>query len=191
MDKAWETWMSGGESKCSLQETLPKCSQEILFLRDTGRGLWADTTQLNHTGVSVVIQLQQILHQTCAVQSLSCVQIHASPTLAWTAACQASLFFTISQSLLKLMSMELVCHPTISSSVIPFSSCLQSFPAFGSFLMSRLFTSRGQTIRASVSASVLPVNIKGWFLFGLTGLISLQSKGLSRGFSPDLGKDFL
>ena len=137
------------------------------------------------------MQPQQVLHQTCVVQSLSCVQIHASPTPAWTAACQASLFFIISQSLLKLMSMELVCHPTISSSVIPVSSCLQSFPAFGSFLMSQLFTSGGQTIRASVSASVLPMNIKGWFPFGLTGLISLQSKGLSRGFSPDLGKDFL
>ena len=64
------------------------------------------------------------------------------------------------------------CHPTISSSVVHFSSCLQSFPVSGSFLMSRLFISGGQSIGASASASVLPMNIQGWFLSGLTGLIS-------------------
>ena len=69
-------------------------------------------------------------------------------------------------------------NPTISSSVVPFSSCLQSFPASGFFPMSRLFTSGGQRIGASISASVLPMNIQGWFPLGLTGLISLQSKGL-------------
>ena len=73
------------------------------------------------------------------------------------------------------------CHPTILSSVIPFSSCLQSFPASGSFPMSQFFTSGGQSIGAS--ASVLSMNIQDWFLLGLTGLISLQSKGLSRVFS--------
>ena len=67
------------------------------------------------------------------------------------------------------------CHPTISSSVVPFSSCLQSFPASGSFLMSRLFSSGGQSIGASASASVLPMNIQNWFPLGLTGLISLHS----------------
>ena len=72
------------------------------------------------------------------------------------------------------------CHPAISSSVIPFSSCPQSFPASGSFPMSQLFASGGQGIGAS--ASVLPVNIQGWFPLGLTGLISLHSKGLSRVF---------
>ena len=71
------------------------------------------------------------------------------------------------------------CHPTISSSVIPFS-CLQSFPASGSFPMSQFFTSGGQSIGTSASASVLPMNIQGWFPLGLTGLISLLSKGLSR-----------
>ena len=65
------------------------------------------------------------------------------------------------------------CHPNISSSVIPFSSCLQSFPVSGSFLMNRLFTSDGQSIWASVSA--LPINIQDWFPLRLTGLISLQS----------------
>ena len=72
------------------------------------------------------------------------------------------------------------CHPTISSSVIPFSSCLQSFSASGSFPMSQLFLSGGQSIGTSASASVLPMNIQDLFPLGLTGLISLQSKGLSR-----------
>ena len=75
------------------------------------------------------------------------------------------------------------CHPTISSSVIPFSSCPQSFPASVSFPMSQLFASGGQSIGASASALVLPVNIQDWFSLGWTGWISLQSKGLSRGFS--------
>ena len=74
------------------------------------------------------------------------------------------------------------CHPTISSSVIPFSSCLQSFPASGSFLMSQLFASGGQSIGASASAPVLPMTIQDWFPLGWTGWISLQSKGLSRVF---------
>ena len=73
------------------------------------------------------------------------------------------------------------CHPTISSSVIPFSSCLQSFLASGSFPMSQFFASGGQSIGASASASVLPMNIQGWPPLGWTGWISLQSKGLSRG----------
>ena len=71
------------------------------------------------------------------------------------------------------------CHQTISSSVIPFSSCLQSFPALRSFPMSPLLASGGQSIGASASASVLPVNIQGWFSLVLTGLISLLSKALS------------
>ena len=75
------------------------------------------------------------------------------------------------------------CHPTISSSVVPFSSCLQSFPASGSFQMSQFFTSAGQSTGASASASVLPMNIQDWFPSGLTGLISLKSKRLSRAFS--------
>ena len=74
-------------------------------------------------------------------------------------------------------------HPTISSSVTTFSSCPQSFLALGSFPVSRLFTSGGQNIEASPSASILPMNIQGWFPLGLTGFISLQFKGLSRVFS--------
>ena len=74
-------------------------------------------------------------------------------------------------------------HPTISSSVMPFSSCLQSFPASGSFPMSQFFVSGGQSTGVSASASVLPMNIQDWFPLWWTGWISLQSKGLSRVFS--------
>ena len=75
------------------------------------------------------------------------------------------------------------CHPTISSYVIPFSSCLQFFLTLGSFQMSQFFTSGGQNIGVSASASVLPVNIQDWSPLGWTGWISLQSKGLSIVFS--------
>ena len=75
------------------------------------------------------------------------------------------------------------CHPTISSSVVPFSSCPQSFPVSGFIPMSQLFTSGGQSIGVSALTSVLPMNIQDWFPLGWTGWISLQSKGLSRVFS--------
>ena len=75
------------------------------------------------------------------------------------------------------------CHPAISSSVVPFSSCFQSFPASGSFQMSQFFASDSQSIGASAWASVLPMIIQDWFPLGWTGWISLQSKGLSRVFS--------
>ena len=91
----------------------------------------------------------------------------------WTAACQASLSFTISLSLLKLMSIELVMPSNHLILCFPFSSCLQSFPASGSFPESWLFTSGGQSIGASASASVFPMNIQGWFPLELTGLVSL------------------
>ena len=80
-------------------------------------------------------------------------------------------------------SLSLWCHSTISSSIVPFSSCPQSFPASGSFPMSQLFTSGGQNIGASASASVLPMKIQDWFPLGWTGWIFSQSKGLSRLFS--------
>jgi len=112
-------------------------------------------------------------------QFLSCVQLFAPP---WTAACQASLFFTISLSFLKPMSIESLmssCHLIL---VVSFFSCPQSLPASCSFPMSRLFASGGQSIGASASVSVLPMTIQGLSLLGLTGLISLLSKGLSRVF---------
>ena len=114
------------------------------------------------------------------VHSLSHVQLFAIPR---TAAYRASLTITII-SLVCSNSCPLSwwCHRTISSSFTPFSSCLQSFPASGSFPVSRLFTSGGQSIEASALASLLPMNIQGRFPLGLTGLISLLSKGLSRVF---------
>ena len=121
-----------------------------------------------------------LLYLFSSVRSLSHVQLFGIP---WTAACQTSLFITNSLSLLKFMSIESWCHPTISSSVTPLSSCLQSFPASRSFPVSQFFTSDGQSIGASASASVLSMNIQDWFPLGLTGLISMQSKGLSRVFS--------
>ena len=77
------------------------------------------------------------------------------------------------------------CHPTISSSVVPFSSCPQSFPPSGSFQMSQFFTSGDQRTGASASPLILPMNIQDWFPLGLTGWISLLSKGLSRAFSSN------
>ena len=113
-----------------------------------------------------------------SVQSLSCVWLFVTP---WAAEHQASLSITNFQSLLKLRFIESVMPSTISCSVIPFSSHLQSFPASGSFQMSQLFTSGGQSIGVSASASVFPM--KDWFPLGWTGWISLLSKGLSRVFS--------
>ena len=108
------------------------------------------------------------------VQLLNLVQLFVTP---WTVAHQTPLSSTMSQCLLKFM------HLAISSSIAPFSFCLQSFSASGSFPMSQLFASGRQSIGDSASASVLHLNILGWFFLGLTGLISLQSKGLSRVFS--------
>ena len=96
-----------------------------------------------------------------------------------TAACQSSLSFTISWSLFKFMSIELVMPSNHLVSLVSFSSCLQSFPASGSFPVSQLFTPGGQSIEVSSSASVLPMNIQGWFPLGLTSWISLQSKTLN------------
>ena len=120
------------------------------------------------------------LFQFSSVQSLSHVRLFATP---WTTACQASLFITNSRSSPNPCPSSRWCHPTISSFVIPFSSCLQSFPASGSFPMSQLFASGGQSIGVSVSASVLPMNTQDWSPLEWTGWISLQSKGLSRVFS--------
>ena len=114
-------------------------------------------------------------------QSLSPVQLFVTP---WTAAHQASLSITNSCSSLKLMRpLSWWYHPTISSSVISFSSHLQSFLASESFPMSQFFTSGGQSIGVSTSASVLPKNTQDWSPLDWTGWISLQLKGLSGVFS--------
>ena len=114
--------------------------------------------------------------QFSSVQSLSHVRLFATP---WTAACQASLSSTpgvYSNS----CPLSRWCHPTISSSVVCFSSHVQSFPASGSFQMSQFFTSGGQSIGVSASASVFPMNIQDWFPLWWSGWISLQSKRLWR-----------
>ena len=101
----------------------------------------------------------------------------------WTATHQASLSITDPRVCSNSCPLSQWCHPTVSCSVIPFSSHLQCFPASGSFPMSQFFASGSQSIGVSASASVFPMNIPDWFPLGLTGWISLQSRGLSRVFS--------
>ena len=115
-----------------------------------------------------------------SVQSLSHVLLFATP---WIAARQASLSITNSWSSLKLMSIESVMPSSCLILVVPFSSCLQSLPASGSFPMSQLFTWGGQSTGVAALASFLPKKPQGWSPSEWTGWISLQSKGLSRVFS--------
>ena len=116
-----------------------------------------------------------------SVQSLSHVQLFVTP---WIAACQASLSITNSRSSLGLTSSESVmCHPAISSSVVPFSSCTQSLPTSESFPMCQLFAWGVQSTGVLALASFLPKNTQDWSPLEWTGWISLQSKGLSRVFS--------
>ena len=121
-----------------------------------------------------------VLSPFSSVQWLSRVQLFATP---WTTARQASLSITTPGVYSNSCPLSQWYDPTVSSSVVPFSSCPQSFPASGSFQMSQLFASGGQSIGVSASASVLPMNIQDWSPLGWTGWISLQSKGLSRVFS--------
>ena len=118
--------------------------------------------------------------QFSSVQSLSHVQLFATP---WTAAHQASLYFTISQSLLKLMSIESVMPPNHLIICHPLFLLPSIFPSIRVFSNESPLTSGGQSIGVSASASVFPINIQNSFPLGLTGLIPLQSKGLSRVFS--------
>ena len=117
----------------------------------------------------------------CSVQFSGSVM--SNSVILWTATHQASLSITSSWSLLNSCPLSQWCHPTISSSVVPFFSHFQSFPASGSFPMNQLFTSGGQSNRVSASTSVLPVNTQDWSPLGWTDWISLQSKGLSWVFS--------
>ena len=126
----------------------------------------------------------------CQQRSINTVQFSSAKTLSriwlfttpWTAARQASLSITNSGVYPNPCLLSQWCHPTISSSVIPFFSCPQSFPVSGSFPMSQLFASGGQSIGVSASTSVLPMNTQDWSL-GWTAWVSLQSKELSRVFS--------
>ena len=119
-------------------------------------------------------------HQFSSVQFLSRVRLFATP---WIAACQASLSITNSGVHSDSRPSSQWCHPAISSSVIPFSSCPQSLPALESFPMSQLFAWGSQSTGASALASFLPKKSQGWSPSEWTGWISLQSKGLSRVFS--------
>ena len=153
------------------------------------------TAFCSSTVCAPVIKINQVssFHQHCSnesaafvvivLQSLSRIWLFPMP---WTAEHQASLSFTISQSLLKFMSIESMMPSTISSSITPFSSCPQSFSASGSFPVSWFFASGGESTGASASALVLPMNSQGWFPLGLTGLISLLSRALSRVFSSPI-----
>ena len=133
--------------------------------RGWGKGLYEYTQRCRHVS---------------SAQSLSRVRLRAAP---WTASCQASLSITNSQGPPKPMSIESVMPSNHLMLSRPFSSCPQSFPASESFQMSQFFTSGGQSIGVSASASVLPMNIQDQFPLGWTGWISLQSNGLWRVFS--------
>ena len=140
-------------------ETIVLCSETQIGIL----GIWASAWKTQIAVVAVVV-----------VQLLSCLWLFAT---LWAATPQASLSFTTSQSLLKLLSTESMLT---SNYLIPWGpfSCPQSFPASGSFPMSQFFTSGGESIGASASASVFPMNIQCWLHLGLTGLISFQSKSL-------------
>ena len=142
--------------------------RQILYCLSQGSPHWAIVFSLPDMKCSVSVLL------------LSCVWLFATPR---TAACPASLSITNFQSLLKLMSFESVMPSDHFILCHILSSCLQSFAASGFFPVSQFFPSGGQSIGVSASASVLSMNIQNWFHLGLTGLISLESKGLSRVFS--------
>ena len=140
------------------------------------RNTWSCLTEIK---IPHVVNIGQALF-TVLIQSLSHVWLLATP---WTAACQVSLSFAISWSLLKLMPIESVIPSDHLMFCCPFHFLLSIFPHIRSFPMSWLFASGGQSIGASALASVLPVNIQGWFPSGLSGFISLQSNVLSTVFS--------
>ena len=119
------------------------------------------------------------MYQFSLFQPLSHVWLFVTT---WIAACQAFCPSSTPRVHSKSCPLGQWCQPAISSSVVPFSSCLQSLPASGSFPMSQIFAWGGQSIGVSASASVLPMNSQGWSPSGWTGWISFQSKGLSRVF---------
>ena len=154
---------------------LEKTVAVLLLLINVGEELTCSRL-LNNKVESSYRTLRCCSVQFSSVQLLSCVLLFPTP---WNTAHQASLSITNSQSSFKLMSIESLMPSSISSSVIPFSSCPQSLWASASFPMSQLFASGGQSIGLSASASVLPVNTLDWSPLGWTRWISLQSKDLS------------
>ena len=142
--------------------------------------VWISSDEVDETGAYYSEWSKPEREILSSVQSLSRVRLFVTP---WIAARQASLFITSSWSYPNSCPLSWWCHPAISSSVIPFSSCSQSLPASGSFRMSQLISWGGQSTEVSASTSVLPMNTQDWSPLRWTGWISLQSKGLSKVFS--------
>ena len=155
----------------SLRGTMGPLLRTFSFLKQTFKAV---NTPMKTAYIS------KISVQFSSVQSLSHVRLFVTPWLQHT---RLPCLYPTPGVYSNSCPLSRWCHPTISSSVVVFSSCLQSFPASESFQMSQLFTSGGQSTRVSPSASVLPMNIQDWFPLGWTGWIALQFKGLSRVFS--------
>ena len=135
------------------------CSVYLSILSPVTHCLYYCSARLNT--VTDMLLIVQFADWTWLLFLFSCPVLSNSEK-PWTAACKTSLSFIIPRSLLKLMSIESGCHPTISFSDITFYSCFQSFPVSESFLMSQFFASGGQSIGTSISELVLPINIQGW-----------------------------
>ena len=162
----WERLKAGGEGENRGQDGWMASPTQWTWF-------WASSGRWWRTGKPGLLQ-------SSSIHSLSLVRLFATP---WTTACQPAVYpWPTPRACSNSCPSSWWCHPTISSSVISFASCPQSFPASGSFPMSELFASGGQS-RVSASASVLPMNIQDWSPLGLAGLISVQSKGLWRLFS--------
>ena len=180
----WELWILfylGQNEDCSPGDNTSDSSERLLQKNKE------NTVQSSlHFTKSFLLVLRSWCYsdrfRTCSdivVQSLSHLWLFVTP---WTTARQSFMSFAISPSLLKLMSIESIMPSNHLILYHPFSCCLLLFPASGLFLMSQFFPLGGQSIGASTSASVLPMNIQDWFPLGLTGLIYFQSKWLSRVF---------
>ena len=171
----WGCWSRTEEKSLALcwhYWSAESCNPVTTYLQ-----AFCQVTKETSLGLETLVVINNISCIFSSVQSLSRVWLFATP---WTTARQASLSITNSWNLPKLCLLSWWCHPTISSSVVPFSSCPQSFPASGSSQMSQLFASSGQSIGVSASTAVLPMNTQDWSPLGWTSCISLQSKGLSR-----------
>ena len=162
----WETWVQSLGWEDPLEKRMAACSSILAWRIPMDRGAWQLTVfssvEFSHSVMSD--SLQPHARPPCPSPTPG-VHPNPFPSSRW-------------------------CHPTISSSVVPFSSCPQSFPASGSFPMSQLFASGGKTIRVSASTSVLPINTQDWSPLGWIGWISSQSKGLSRVFSKTTAQKY-
>ena len=162
-----------------LKRSYRPTSYQMLAVVRTLNFYWMGVKPYVHKLISISNDYEH-LFQFSSVQLLSHVRLFVTP---WTAACQASYPSPTARVYPNLCPLSWWCHPIISSSVIPFSSCPQSFPASGCFLMSQFFTSGSQNIGVSASAFVLPMNIQDWFPLRWTGI---NSSVLSFLHSPTL-----